>query len=126
MLCRKLSQGQRKWLRRVFFNEGISNKCFKTNEMIQCTAVLPEAALLLGKKTLRLEGPHEASVDHRFTQTNAIGLKLPGSEWSLPGLGMGITTASRHDGGKQPDSQTWLYTFKRTDRAEFGRCVKSW
>ena len=79
--------------------------------------VLPEAALLLGKKTLRLEGPHEASVDHplhRFTQTNARGLKLPGSEWSLPGLGMGITTASRHDGGKQPDSQTWLYTFKRT------------
>ena len=47
--------------------------------------VLPEAALLLGKKTLRLEGPHEASVDHplhRFTQTvvNAIGLKLPGSK----------------------------------------------
>ena len=39
---------------------------------------------------------------------NAIGLKLPGSEWSLPGLGMGITTASRHDGGKQPDSHTWL------------------
>ena len=40
--------------------------------MIQHTAVLPEAALLLGKKTLRLEGPHEASVDHplhRFTQT---------------------------------------------------------
>ena len=29
---------------------------------------------------------------------NAVGLKLPGSEWSLPGLGMGITTASRHDG----------------------------
>ena len=36
----------------------------------------------------------------------------------LPGLGMGITAASRHDGGKQPDSHTWLYTFKRTDRAE--------
>ena len=56
---------------------------------------------------------------------NAIGLKLPGSEWSLPGLGMGTTTATRYDGGKQPDSHTWLYTFKRTDRAEFGRCVKS-
>ena len=41
-----------------FFNEGVSNKCFKTNEMIQRTAVLPKAALLLGKKTLRLEGPH--------------------------------------------------------------------
>ena len=55
-----------------FFNEGISNKRFKTNEMIQRTVVLPEAALLLGKKTLRPEGPHEASVDHplhRFTQT---------------------------------------------------------
>ena len=55
-----------------FFNEGISNKHFKTNEMIQHTVFLPEAALLLGKKTLRLEGPHEASVDnplHRFTQT---------------------------------------------------------
>ena len=55
-----------------FFNEGISNKRFKTNEMLQRTVVLPEAALLLGKKTLRLAGPHEASVDHllqRFTQT---------------------------------------------------------
>ena len=55
-----------------FFNEGISNKRFKTNEMIQRTVVLPEAALLLGKKTLRLKGPHEAGVDHplhRFTQT---------------------------------------------------------
>ena len=55
-----------------FFNEGISNKRFKMNEMIQRTVVLPEAALLLGKKTLRLEGPHEANVDHplhRFTQT---------------------------------------------------------
>ena len=49
-----------------------SNKRFKANEMIQRTVVLPEAALLLGKMTLRLEGPHEASVDHplhRFTQT---------------------------------------------------------
>ena len=55
---------------------------------------------------------------------NAIGLKLPGSEWSSPVLGMGITTSSRHDGGKQPDSQAWLYTFKRTDRAEFGRWSK--
>ena len=54
------------------FNEGIFNKRFKTNEMIQRTVVLPEAALLLGKKTLRLEGLHQASVDHplhRFTQT---------------------------------------------------------
>ena len=109
----------------LFFNEGISNKRFKTNGMIQRTVVLPEATLLLGKNTLRLERPHVASVDHRFTQTNAIGLKLPGSEWSLPGLGMGIATASRHDGGKRPYSQTWLYTFKRTDRPEFGRCVKS-
>ena len=25
---------------------------------------------------------------------NAIGLKLPGSEWSITGLGMGTTTAS--------------------------------
>ena len=57
---------------------------------------------------------------------NDIGLKSPGSEWSLPGLGMAITTTSRHDGGKQPDSHTWLYTFKRTDSAEFWRCVKSW
>ena len=49
---------------------------------------------------------------------NAIGMKLPGSKWSLPGLGMGITIISRHNyGRKQPDSQT----FKRTDRAEFGR-----
>ena len=42
------------------------------NEMIQRTVVLPEATLLLRKKTLQLEGPHEASVDHplhRFTQT---------------------------------------------------------
>ena len=55
-----------------FFNEGISSKRFKTNEMIQRTVVLPEAALLLEKKTLRHEGPREASVDHpldRFTQT---------------------------------------------------------
>ena len=55
-----------------FFNEGISNKRFKTNEMIQRTVVLLEAALLLGKKTLRHEGPREASVDHpldHFTQT---------------------------------------------------------
>ena len=52
--------------------EGISNKRFKMNEMIQRTVVLPEAALLLGKKSMRLEGPHEVSVDHflhRFTQT---------------------------------------------------------
>ena len=56
----------------LFFNEGISNERFKTNEMIQRTVVLPEATLLLGKKTLPLEGRHEASVDHplhRFTQT---------------------------------------------------------
>ena len=33
---------------------------------------------------------------------NDTGLKL---------LGSGITTASCHDVGKQPDSQTWLYTF---------------
>jgi len=32
---------------------------------------------------------------------NALGLKLPGSEWSLLGLVMGIITASCHDGGKQ-------------------------
>ena len=56
---------------------------------------------------------------------NATGLKLLGSEWSLLGLGMGMTTVSRHDGGKQPDSQTWLYTFKRIDKAEFRRWVKS-
>ena len=45
---------------------------FQNEREIQRTAVLPEAALLLGKKTLRLEGPREASVDHpldRFTQT---------------------------------------------------------
>ena len=55
-----------------FFNKGISNKCFKMNEMIQRIMVLPEAALLLGKQTLRLKGPHEVSIDHplhRFTQT---------------------------------------------------------
>ena len=55
-----------------FFNEGISNKRSKTNEVIQRTVVLPEAALLLGKNTRRLEGPREASVDHLlhcFTQT---------------------------------------------------------
>ena len=70
--------------------------------------VLPEAALLLGKKTLRLEGPHEASVDHplhRFVLhkqlVSAIGLNLSGSKWSLPGLGMGTTNASHHDGGKK-------------------------
>ena len=42
------------------------------NEMIQRTVVLPEATLLLRKKTLQLEGPHEASIDHplhHFTQT---------------------------------------------------------
>ena len=77
---------------------------------------------------MRFEGPHEVSVHHslhRFTQTafiilsivlhkqlvNVIGLKLPRSEWSLPDLGTGMTTASHHDGGKQPDSQTWLYTY---------------
>ena len=40
--------------------------------MIKRTVVLPEAALLLGKKTLQLEGPHEASVNHplhHLTQT---------------------------------------------------------
>ena len=55
-----------------FFNGGISNKRFKMNAMIQRTVVLPEAALLFGKKTLQLEGPHEAGVDHphhRFTKT---------------------------------------------------------
>ena len=66
------------------FNEGISNKRFKTNEMIQRTVVLPEAALLLGKKTLRFEGPHEAliilSIVLHKQLVNAIGLKLLGSE----------------------------------------------
>ena len=33
------------------------------NEVIQYTVVLPEASLLLGKKTLQLERPHEVSVD---------------------------------------------------------------
>ena len=56
---------------------------------------------------------------------NAIGLKLSGSKWSLPGLGMGITTTSHHYGRKQPDSQTWSYSFTTTDKAEFGRWVKS-
>ena len=55
---------------------------------------------------------------------NAIGLKLLGSEWSLPGLGTRITTASCHKGEKKPDSHTWLYTFKRMDRAEFGSVLK--
>ena len=32
--------------------------------MIERTVAFPEAALLLGEKTLRLEGPHEPSVDH--------------------------------------------------------------
>ena len=39
---------------------------------------------------------------------NVIGLKLPESEGSLPGLGMGMIAASRHDGGKQP--VTWCFT----------------
>ena len=56
---------------------------------------------------------------------NAIGRKLPGSEWSLPGLGIGMTTASHQEGGKQPNSQAWLYTFRRTYKAEFGRWVNS-
>ena len=46
-----------------------------------------------------------------------MGLKLSGSEWSLPGLGMGVTTAL-------PDSQMWLYTFRRPDKAESGRWLK--
>ena len=50
---------------------------------------------------------------------NTIGLKLLGSKWSLLDLGMRITTASRHNGGKQLDSQKWLYTFKSTNKAEF-------
>ena len=33
---------------------------------------------------------------------NAIGLKLPGSEWSLLGLPMEITTASRHENSQIP------------------------
>ena len=93
--------------------------------------VLPEAALFLGKKTYDSRDHMRRaliilSIVLHKQLVNAIGLKLPGSKWSLPGLGMGTTTASRHDGGKQPDSQTWLYTFSRTDRAEFGRCVNSW
>ena len=68
-----------------FFNKGISNKCFKTNEMIQRTAVLPEAARLLRKKTLRLEGPlRRALIIHSIVLhkqlVNAIGLKLLGSK----------------------------------------------
>jgi len=33
---------------------------------------------------------------------NAIGLKLPGSEWSLPGLGMGITSAMMAENSQIP------------------------
>ena len=40
---------------------------------------------------------------------NAMGLKSPGSEWSLPCLRMEITTTLCHDGGRQPDFQTWSF-----------------
>ena len=33
-----------------FFNEGVSNKRFETNQMMKRAVVLPEAALFLGKK----------------------------------------------------------------------------
>ena len=42
------------------------------NGVTSHTVVLPEATLLLGKKTLQLKGPHEVSIDHPlhcFTQT---------------------------------------------------------
>ena len=68
---------------------------------------------------MRREVSDEASIDHSlysFAQlVNAKGLKLLGSEWFLPGLGTGMTT----DGGKQPDSQMWLWC-TRTDKSEFG------
>lgn len=52
---------------------------------------------------------------------NAMGLTFLGSKWSLAGFGMGITTASRHDGGKQTGEVT---TLEKTDNAEFRRWVK--
>ena len=53
--------------------------------------VLPEAALLLRKKTLRLEGPHEASINHplhRLTQTagSCYGSKITGIRVVLTGF----------------------------------------
>ena len=36
----------------VFVNKNVSDKHFKTNEVIQRAVVLPETALLLRKKTL--------------------------------------------------------------------------
>ena len=57
-----------------FVYKGLSDKRFKTIEVIQRAVVLPETALLLGKETFRLKGPHEASVGHclhRFAHTAA-------------------------------------------------------
>ena len=53
--------------------------------MIQRTVVIPEAALLLGKKTLRLEGHMRRaliilSIVLHKQLVNAIGLKLLGSK----------------------------------------------
>ena len=58
----------------LFVNKGVSDDRFKMNEMIQRTVVFPESALFLQK--------------------------FPRSDWSLPGLGMGITSVSCHGGGK--------------------------
>ena len=47
-----------------------------------------------------------------------MALTFLSSKWSLAGFGMGITTALRHDGGKQPG--VVVYLEKNTDKAEFG------
>ena len=82
------------------------------------------------RKPCNSNDPHEVSTDHSlhcFAQTAgyAMGLKL-GCEWSLLGLGMGITTALCHDSKRQPDSQRGLYASRRTDKAESGTGVKRW
>ena len=55
---------------------------------------------------------------------NAIGLKLPGSEWSLPGLGMGITTASCHDGGNSQIPKRGYIPLKGRIEQNFGGVSK--
>ena len=50
---------------------------------------------------------------------NAMGLKLPGSEWFLPGLEMGITTVSRKT-ARFPDVVIYLLR-EHAVKAEFGR-----
>ena len=55
---------------------------------------------------------------------SAMGLELSGSEWSLPGLGMGITEAALHWAGKRPDIHIPLRISFKTISDSSGRCFR--